>query len=219
MQRRRLPDDRFNKFRGKRQGQNPNTYRLFVAVFPPDEYLAFFRDTLRKFDKEKRNLRNIPVDQIHMTLKFIGSQVSEYSKDQITESLQKFSGNYPKPVIKIDGVQFGYPQQVDPRIILASVTNNDDLDDLAEVVHQRIRDLRLFDTIRWKEKGKRQFHISLSRLKDSASESHGRSVLEIVRNLGEIEFPEEFTAEYIDLVQSVIAPGSVTYKRLGRIKL
>jgi 2'-5' RNA ligase len=103
--------------------------RLFLGVFPPDNYLSYFRDVLRRYDKQKRNLRPVPMEQIHLTLKFFGADVSPESKDILLKELQKHSGNYPKPQIKINKVQFGFEYQKDPRHLLAKIEEDDSIID------------------------------------------------------------------------------------------
>jgi 2'-5' RNA ligase len=212
---RRLPDSRF---KGKKLKPVQNRMRLFLAIFPPPEYIAYFRDVIRLLDKQKRNLKPIPVDQIHLTLKFIGAQVSYESKDLIYEELSRHSGNFPVPEIKIKRIQFGFRYQTDPRNLLADLMLNDNLVELSDIVHGNIRSLRLHDTIRWKEKHTNDFHITLARLKPSASRSIGKDVSKIVSTIN-LSPPEAFTPEHIDMVESVISPQGPEYRRIGRIKL
>lgn len=212
---RRLPDD---KFKGIKHRPDVKTYRLFLGIFPPESYITTFRNVIREYDKEKRNIKVIPMDQIHLTLRFIGARVSENSKNLIEEALNKYEGRFPKPEIQLKDIQFGFPHQYDPRVIMNTVEPNDDLDNLSDLVHSIIRDLRLLDTIRWKEKGSNRFHISLAKLKESATRSTGKNVAEITKKIN-FEAPESFTPEYIDLVESQMTRQGIVYKRLARIKL
>ena len=215
MSNRRLPDDRFKQKKPKK----PNTLRLFLGIFPPDEYIAYFRDVIRALDKQKRNIRITPVDQLHLTVKFIGSEVSYESKDIIFEELTRLSGNFPKPEIKIDGIQFGFPYQQDPQHVLALVNENQELKDLYNVIHNELKELRLFDTIRWKGKNSDNFHITLARVKPKKARSLAREVGDLVKEI-KLEPPEPFIPEYMELVESNISSSNgLTYKRLGKIKL
>lgn len=215
MKNKRLPDD---KFRGIKIRPDKKTYRLFIAIFPPDNYISTYRNFIRQFDKEKRNLRIIPLDQIHLTLKFIGAQVSEESKNIISETLSKYQGRFTKPLLKVEGVQFGFPHQEDPRVLMLKVSESKELTRLANEVHSVIRELRLLDTIRWKDKKMGEFHLSVARLKDSATRSTGKKITEIIKKVN-IDSPEHFLAEYIDLVESQFTKGGIVYKRLSRIKI
>ncbi len=215
MNKRRLPDD---VFRGRRRGPEEKTYRLFIGIFPPDNYVNTFRQVIREYDKEKRNIKLIPMDQIHVTLKFIGSAVSENSKNLIVDALNKNAGKFPKPEVKINRVQFGFPHQTDPRVIMLRTDDNKELAELTSTTHTVIRDLRLLDTIRWKEKNSDEFHFSLARLKDSATRSTGKDVSLITSRIA-FEAPEPFIANSMELVESQLTKQGIVYKRLARIKL
>ncbi len=212
---RKLPDDRY---KGVSYRPDIKTSRLFVAIFPPESYMQFFKEVLRQFDKQKRNLRNIPVDQIHLTVKFIGSEVTDTSRDQILENLQRYQGDYPKPEISLGKVQFGFHYQADPRVIMVTVNPNKAFDNLTDVVHNNIKELGLRDTIRWKEKGNKNSHITLSRIRDKGSRSMGRDVQEIAKKL-DMFMPEPFVPEYIELMESKFTKQGIVYKKLGKIKL
>lgn len=194
------------------------SYRLFVGIFPPEEYFDYFAKVIKSFDKQKRNLRNLPVDQMHVTLKFIGANVGEDSKNLLIDAFKRYEGQFSKPEINISKIQFGFPHQTDPRIIMAKVDNNEELDTLADEVHLVVRSLRRRDTIRWKEKKAKDFHISITRLKEAATRSSGKEISKIAKVL-RMEHPEPFKPTEMFLMQSIISPGSVAYKKLASIKL
>ncbi len=215
MNKRRLPDD---IFRGRKRGPEVKTYRLFIGIFPPEEYINTFRQVIREYDKEKRNLKLIPMDQIHVTLKFIGAAVSENSKNAIVDALTKYQGRFPKPEVRVNRVQFGFPHQSDPRVIMLRTEDTPELADLTEQTHKIIRDLRLLDTIRWREKNSDEFHFSLARLKDAATRSTGKNVSAITSKI-KFEAPEGFIPDAMELVESQLTRQGIVYKRLARIKL
>ena len=61
--------------------------RLFIALYPTKEYLDYFRDVMRAFAKEKRNLKPIDIEQVHLTLRFVGAKVSGASKNAIANEI------------------------------------------------------------------------------------------------------------------------------------
>lgn len=215
MRNKRLPDQRF---KGIKATQSPNTYRLFLAIYPQKPQMDYFRDVIRSLDKEKRNINNVPLDQIHMTLRFLGANVSEASKDILINELKKYEGQYPKPEISITSLRLGFSHQADPRVIFANVAEEPALIELAENLHAIIKNLRLRDTIRWKEKHVYDFHISLARLKGYAGRNIGKRVAGIVEKIN-LPKPVSFLPDSMAIVQSKITGGAPEYKKLFTIKL
>jgi 2'-5' RNA ligase len=192
--------------------------RLFLAIYPPKTYLDYFRDVIRKFDKEKRNLKPINLEQMHLTVRFIGANVGITSKNRITQALRELEGNFPKPNIHIDNLSFGFKYQYDPRVLIANIEPNDDLDDLVNMIHRTIREQKRRDTIIWKQPQDHKYHISLARLKPAATRSTGRDIKEILKTIN-LETPPDFVPEEMHLVESVITKTGPIYKKLESIKL
>ncbi len=193
--------------------------RLFIGIFPPKETLDVLRDYLRLYSGHKRNLRPSPVDQMHITLKYIGSNVSEDSYELIRKqifSTQKATG----PVeININALQFGFKYDTFPRVLMANVEATDSLIDASDHFHELIKDLKLKDTIRVKGRFSKTFHVTLARLKENASKSTGKSIKKYTSELNDYE-TSSFIANEAYLVESIVRPGKpVIYKKRDKINL
>jgi 2'-5' RNA ligase len=193
--------------------------RLFLAIYPPKEYTKYFGEVYKKFDKQKRNLQPTPYDQVHLTLRFIGANVSEGSKDKILELLKRFEGQYTKPSIGIDSIQFGFERQRDPRYLIANIAEDPGLIDLNNEVYQLIKSLRLKDTIRWKDKHSNDFHITLARMKPTATKSSGKIIRKLVEDTKSIMVPPNFTPETYDLVESIVKQDGPVYRKIESIRI
>ncbi|MCA9380635.1 RNA 2',3'-cyclic phosphodiesterase [Candidatus Dojkabacteria bacterium] len=192
--------------------------RLFIGIFPPKEVLDDLRDALRRFEKHKRNLKSAPVDQMHITLKYIGSNVSEYSYDVIRKNLmnnQKFLDN---PIeVNFQKLQFGFRFDKVPRVLMAQIDNSDSLLDAVNFYHSEIKELKLKDTIRQKGRFSDDFHVTLARLKDTAAKSTAKNIKDFTDKLNGIEI-KPFKKNEAYLVESIIRPGKpVVYKKLERL--
>lgn len=193
--------------------------RLFLAIYPPKEYTKYFGEVYKKLDKQKRNLQPTPYDQVHLTLRFIGANVSEPSKNKILELLMRFEGQYSKPTIGVENIQFGFERQRDPRHLIANIAEDQGLSDLNNEVFQLIKSLRLKDTIRWKDKHSNDFHITLARMKPTATKSSGKIIRKLVEDTKNVEIPASFTPETYDLVESVVKQDGPVYKKIASIRI
>jgi 2'-5' RNA ligase len=189
--------------------------RLFVALFPPKEYLDYFREVTRFFTKQKRNLKFVPIDQLHITVKFIGANVSDTSYEQIREILNI---NYSPVSIALSGISFGFPRERFPKILLAKIKSTDSLIDLSNTVHSSIQSLKLKDTIRRKNRYANNFHVTIARLKDNSQKSVANNIKSQVKNFY-ISPPPPCMINEMYLMESVLSPKGPTYRKLERIDL
>lgn len=192
--------------------------RLFIAALPSKETLDGLRDVLRKYDKFKRNLKVPPVDQLHITLKYIGSKVSENSYEIIREELKRYEHNIGACDVEFDGVKFGFSFDRDPRILMADVVASDGLLNLSNSFHELVKNLKLRDTIRYKGKYSNDFHITLARLKETATRSSGK---ELKAHTAQSKFKiSGFKIEEVFLIESSFSKsGQPVYKKLEKIIL
>lgn len=193
--------------------------RLFLAIYPPKSYLDHVRDTLRLLDKEKRNIIPTKIENVHFTVRFIGSKVSVSTKQQIAKAFLKFSGNFVKPEFQLEEFRLGFPGQHHPRVMFYDVAANEQIDELVEQSHKLIRQVGAKDTILWKSKDEIDYHLSVGRLKPAAvTNSTIRRVKDLVEAV-DIAPPEPFTADEMYLVQSDVTIRGPIYKKLERIRL
>lgn len=193
--------------------------RLFFAIYPNKELKDYCRDVYRAFDKEKRNLKQAPLEQLHITVRYIGSKVSDYSKDLLLERMRAMRGSLPKPVIQAGQVRFGFPRQHDPRVLFAEIASTPELLNLQDVLNHEVRKLGRRDVISWKPHQNKDFHITIARLKAGATRSGGKRVKQILKDT-HIPFPPAYNAEELVAVQSIInSHGKPIYRILERIPL
>jgi 2'-5' RNA ligase len=193
--------------------------RLFIGIYPNKETLDYVRDVQRALDKEKRNLRLVDLQQVHLTLKFIGGHVSDLTKNQMVEKLLSVQGQYAKPTIELTHLQVGFPRQHDPRVLFANVRVDKSLAMLQDQITSIIRKVDAEDYIRWKPSGEKDFHISIARLKPARTRSSGKDLIEAVKNLT-IPLPAPYQPTEFVVMQSVIrADSAPVYKPLVKIRL
>ncbi|MDQ6986060.1 MAG: RNA 2',3'-cyclic phosphodiesterase [Candidatus Dojkabacteria bacterium] len=195
--------------------------RLFLAVFPPKEYLDYFRDTLRRYAKEKRNLKHTPVDQMHLTVKFIGPRVSLETKDYLVEEFKKREDVFKPIKLHISSVKLGFKMQniKQKRILMARLRQNDSFNNLVKDTHSVIKELKISDTIYWKQKYSINNHITLSRLKNTATTKNSKEIIKMTEGFKIPNFKPAVINEMY-FVESIIQPDfSPIYRKLERIEL
>lgn len=192
--------------------------RLFVALFPPKEYLDYLREVSRSLNKHKRNLKFTPTDQLHITLKFVGSSVSTQSYEIIRDLLISNVKTFGAVDVEISGVSFGFPKERFPKILIAKIKSTQSLINLSDNVHLMIQDLKLKDTIRRKNRYASNFHVSIARLKDNATKSTASNLKSDVKNIN-IPLPPRIKLTEMYLVESNLSPKGPVYKKLERIEL
>lgn len=192
--------------------------RLFVALFPPKEYLDYLRDVTRKFQKQKRNLKLVPTDQLHVTLKYIGGKVHENSFELIRDELASHAGSYGKVQLELTNLAFGFSFEKFPKILLHHVKTTDSLLEVSNSVHSYIQSLKLRDTIRRKNRYANSFHITLARLKENSTKSTAKLLSSNVKNIS-LPKPPAIEMDEMWLVESIMGKGTPQYKRLEKISL
>ncbi|BCX14075.1 MAG: RNA 2',3'-cyclic phosphodiesterase [Candidatus Dojkabacteria bacterium] len=192
--------------------------RLFIAVFPPKEYLEYFRNVARLFNKQKRNLKFVPTDQLHITLKFLGNSVSENSYNIIRESLVENSHSFKPVNIELSDISFGFPKERFPKILLSKVKSTESLVGLSDEIHNLTQALKLKDTIRRKNRYANNFHVTLARLKDNAQKSTAKNIKSMTENIN-LQKPEPIEIDEFYIVESIINQKGVSYKKLDRFTL
>ena len=193
--------------------------RLFLAIYPSKETLDSLRDALRRFDKQKRNLKNTPVDQMHITLKFLGPIVTEYSKDLLMNELRGLEGSFGEIDVNPKKISFGFEKEHYPKYLITNVERSDKLVNLTTAIHDVVRSLKLRDTIRFKRRYQFNYHITLSRIKLTSTKSTGHMIKHIAEELSDFKIPS-FKADRLFLVESVTGEsGGPIYKKLDSILL
>jgi 2'-5' RNA ligase len=193
--------------------------RLFIGAFPPEEVLAQIRDVVRQMDKIKRNFKFIDYEQLHVTLKFLGADVSEESFNEIYEKLNNnlVLRKQKKATIKLSKLMFGFPGQNTPSAMFFDIEPDAALDFLINNINKEVKNVGLDDTIRKKERRKLTHHITIARAKHSTSRSLTRSTREVISR---IRIPKiEYEVNEIHFVQSILTIKGPIYKKLSKIEL
>jgi RNA 2',3'-cyclic 3'-phosphodiesterase len=183
-------------------GESPNI-RLFVAIHPPlearESYLALLKSLGPQVDPRRRET---PLEQVHLTLQFIG-QVPGRDLPRITESVKRSaSGIAPFWLTPLRLITL--PERGTPRLIAL------ELDAPAPLLEIRTRLVkRLARSVR--EHGAERFrpHMTLCRFAPDASP----------KRLGQAVSLPRFNVDAVVLFRSVLKPGGAEHSDVARAGL
>lgn len=192
--------------------------RLFIAIFPDENMRSYLRDSIRTFSKDARNFNFVPIDQLHLTLEFLGNSVSNDSLELLTEALQQQSGNFAKPKLTLSTLNFGFPSQNMPSLLFWDIVENKELKDLTTQVHDIARSLNVEDIKRYKDHAKLIHHITIARTKRGMSRAQSRAIKAKIEQTNFGEAPS-FEPQHFSLVASTLNAKGSTYKEIQRIAL
>lgn len=186
--------------------------RLFIALIPKQETLSQIRDVVRGLGQAKRNFNYIAIDQLHMSLKFVGGNISEDSLKVLNPVMKERFKGVNLPEVTLTDLSYGTEGQKAPKVMFFSVEPNAELDQLTQQIHELVVELGLEDVVAKKDRKRHIHHVTVARVKRSISNS-------LVRNTrNEIEQASikdiKFIPAKLALVQSVLTPQGPFYKVL-----
>ncbi|MBN2016177.1 RNA 2',3'-cyclic phosphodiesterase [Candidatus Dojkabacteria bacterium] len=190
--------------------------RLFLAIFPPEEVLEFLKGIQRDLNQFNKFLKFTEPELIHITLKFLGSDVSRDCLEEFLPLLKQKVSCFEQFNVRIHEARFGFPDQRWPRILYVSVKNNERIDKLSSTINAAIEGLDLPDILSEKWLDKPTFHFTIARTKSRITES---VIFDIRRKLKQIELWEGFLVKKIKLVESSLYKEGPKYEVIEELEL
>lgn len=195
-----------------------NSYhRLFVCLMPEKNVRDQARDIQRKLSKFSYKFNFTNLEQVHLTIKFLGNRISTRVAESIIEDLRDRTTVLPQVTVKTEDVQFGFHGQKKPNVIYITTQPNPALDDLIQEVQNVVKQYHPSEVITRKDKDKFLSHFTIGRVKKDISKSQVKQVREI---LDSYEFsPEEYTANELFIIKSTLTRKGPVYSVYDKIPL
>jgi 2'-5' RNA ligase len=192
--------------------------KLFIAFDLPIDLKRKLYANNRIFTKESRNIRFVEPEQMHMTIKYLGNNISNNTIAKVVEVLHEISLNTFPVHIEIESLRIGFPHQLIPKLIFYNIEPTLELDRIYIETNRRLRKLDIPELLLNTSLKKDVYHISIGRLKHQLNRAFIRKLREIVNNF---EFdPLEFELNEFLLIRSdPISSQGVKYTILQRFKL
>ena len=191
--------------------------RLFLAIKLPLEIRREINSILSNFSKESRNFAIVDQEQLHLTLKFLGGNISQQSQQIIIENLRPIFASTPKIKIVVDSLMFGFPKQVIPKVLYFNVNKNDELTELASIINYRVKKLDLDDVAFFIEGKKLIFHLTVGRIKHSSNRHYKIKIIDLIKSINFNAF--EFEADTVYLIKSDMKGLHPKYTDIQSFKL
>jgi 2'-5' RNA ligase len=167
-----------------------NSTRTFMTIAIPVEISRQISSVLKVFYKEARNLVFVPNDQMHITLQFLGNDISKGTLDRIGETIQPYIKQINSPLVKTGDLRFGHKSQLIPTVLFLEIDQTPEIQEITRVIHNVIKELDFGEVRREKDYKKLIYHITLARAKHHVGRSFGRTIQGIIAktNIPSLEF-------------------------------
>lgn len=187
--------------------ESDNQKRLFIAIEIPRKLRQYFYDIIIDMSNKNHGIRAIAKDNIHLTLKFLGStNVSKISK--IASSISSESAIFPKFNFSIGGRIEAFPQLKSARIMFVPVEEGSE------------KIIRFYDKLEDSlskikiSKESRKFipHLTVARI---------RNAMDLREEINNINIAPQKNIEctHITLFESILKRSGAEYKVLEEFKL
>lgn len=192
-------------------------HRLFIGIIASKELRDQARDVQRVLASYSYKLRFVNLEQVHLTLKFLGNNVSTQNADLVIETLFRNAVNFSRFSLQTDNVQFGFPTQNKANTLFISIENSPELMEIAQSIQNVTKSLRLDDVIRRKDPVKFMGHFTVARVKKDISRSQIREIRSILasHNFPAITCP----VSELHIIESRLTLKGPVYNIFARIPL
>lgn len=182
--------------------------RAFIAIDISQEILAQLSRISEDLKQKTRNgaIRWVPVENIHLTLKFLGD-VSLNNLEFLTDVLKSEVSGHKQFVMSVGGIG-AFPRVSHPRVIWVGIEAPDELLAVQRGIEAQMarlgyeRDARSFSA-----------HLTLGRISRSASPHDVRAVADILSGI-KIGFLGVTRVEDVHLFRSDLRPDGAVYTRI-----
>ncbi|MGD8535642.1 MAG: RNA 2',3'-cyclic phosphodiesterase [Candidatus Aminicenantes bacterium] len=186
--------------------------RTFIAINLDPEIkkaLSQFVSELNARSPERRGIRWVRPEAMHLTLKFLG-EINEEKVPRIESVLKRISEKHGPFPLRVKGTGYFPPKSKNPRVLWVAVEEVDNLKRLQSHLEEEMESLGF-------PKERRTFHphLTLGRVKTISNIKETLHFLETHRdkNFGEME------AKKITFFRSVLKPTGAEYSVLSEFEL
>jgi len=86
--------------------------RVFLGIFPPAEVVNDFRSFKQQLKKQKQNLRFVPAPDVHLSVKFLGTNVSQASAELVKDVIGNVLKTEKPDLLLVQGLPVSVRQRL-----------------------------------------------------------------------------------------------------------
>lgn len=186
--------------------------RLFIAIPLDEDWLGAFGDFQKRCDGETKELRDFrwtKVDNLHITICFLG-WIEEERVPEIPQKLKEVLEGVKHFELEFENITFAPPRKT-PYMIWGVFKNSRAYQELAKSVNEAMKE---FSEEVVSEEGRESIsHITLARFKDGRISKH-KDILELFSAKENI-----LRVDNIQLMESKLSPAGPTYSIVENFNL
>jgi 2'-5' RNA ligase len=190
--------------------------RLFIAIFPPKEIINLFNDIQDKLKGFGKFLRFTKAEDIHITLRFLGNNVSNKSKDKILHIWDNLFIDTKKFNIRLQSINYGFENERWPRILYISAFRNEYLDKMIKKLNEEFCKLGLDDIMVEKNYLSFTYHFTIARSRKNLTK---QIVYDIKKEIKRYNLWEGFHVDNVFLVKSILTKEGPKFSILRKSEL
>jgi 2'-5' RNA ligase len=185
--------------------------RAFLALYPPLELAQNYLALLNQLNLDQSNFSLTPPHQLHLTLKFLGNDLSEKQIQNLASKLREPLTQFPSFSIVTDSLSFGFNLINQPKFLLLKVKPNPNLQKLVHLIDLRLpaNHPELFVD--------RPFvpHLTLGKAKRKLNPDE---IKEIRDQISSIKLEQAFSATQVNFIQSELKRTGPKHSKILSIR-
>lgn len=157
------------------KSKESKTIRSFLAIDLADDLKPKIADVQREFKKTDANIKYVPSQNMHFTLKFFGN-IDEDMVEDISRAVEKVIGNYSSFELSIGGCG-SFPNQNTIKVLWIGISKDSRITDLQKDLDKE------FKKLGFKKERNYISHLTIGRPRNSKSRNQIKDAINSMKNV------------------------------------
>ena len=182
------------------KSKESKTIRSFLAIDLAEDLKPEIADVQKEFKKTGANIKYVPSQNMHFTLKFFGN-IDEDMVDEISEAVEKVIRNYSSFDLSIGGCG-SFPNQNTIKVLWIGIDSNSQIADLQKDLD------REFKKLGFKKERNYISHLTIGRPRNGKNKNQLKDTINSLKDLK----IGTMTVSKISLKKSTLTPQGPIYE-------